>query len=267
MLADDLLDQRVRRSPRAASWTSRHSGRSRRRRPADRSARRSASGRLDVGRRSRSGAIPDLLQRDVEEAVLVQVADEVARDLAHAVADARHVELPDQVLVEVVRAREDVLERVLLGLLLVLARVVRRVEVVLEVGVEVDLLERVALLLGGGRRPPRAALASSLSRAASTRSVSVVSSCSSRTGFSTTSCVSTSCSSRRDICRSLIACCSDGVITSRWESRRLSFCSSAMGDGCGSAVEPETFSQGRSFSPQRRSRVQEACLLSRSHRR
>jgi hypothetical protein len=29
----------------------------------------------------------------------------------------------------------------------------------------------------------------------------------------------------------LIACCSDGVMTSRWESLRLSFCSSAMDCG------------------------------------
>ncbi len=55
-----------------------------------------------------------------------------------------------------------------------------------------------------------------------------VSSRSSRTGFSTSSWLSTVSSSMRVSCSSLIACCSDGVITSFWESLRESFCSSAM---------------------------------------
>ena len=67
-----------------------------------------------------------------------------------------------EVFLEARRLREDVLEGDLLALL-VLARVVRGVEVLLEVGVEVDLVEGVALLLGRGiaggsrprRRPPR----------------------------------------------------------------------------------------------------------------
>ena len=167
----------------------------------------------------------------LQVSVLVDVADEVSRRSPALRPGASAMrELPVQVLGQTLGARQDVLERELLGLLLVLPRVVRRVEVVLEVGVEVDLLERVPLLLRRrrGRVGRGGGGASSLSsRLASARSVSV-SSCSSRIGFSTTSWLRTSWSSRRDICSSLIACCSDGVMTSRWESRRLSFCSSAM---------------------------------------
>src|ERR1035437_6140985 len=51
-------------------------------------------------------------------------------------------------------------------------------------------------------------------------------SCSSSTGFETSSWFTTSCSSRRVICSSLMACCNVGVITSRCESLSESFCSS-----------------------------------------
>src|ERR1017187_1454801 len=51
-------------------------------------------------------------------------------------------------------------------------------------------------------------------------------SCSSSTGFETSSWFTTSCSSRRVICSSLMACCNVGVMTSRCESLSESFCSS-----------------------------------------
>ena len=160
------------------------------------------------------------------------------------VGRVRHRELPVQVLLEALRPRERVLERDLLRVL-VLARVVRAVEVVLEVGVEVDLVEGVALLLdrrsgvrgrSGRRSPPSFAAAPPRLRPRSACSAELASSSSSSRGFSTTSWVRTSCSSSLDICRSLIACCSDGVMTSRCESRRLSFCSSAI-EGAGRLAE------------------------------
>ena len=138
-------------TPRAASCISRQSGQIEGPDPGGIEVAHERERRLDVGVVLVVG-LADLLARDLEVAVVVHVADEVGRDLAHAVARAGHGELPGQVLGQALRARQDVLERVLLGLLLVLARVVRRVEIVLEVGVEVDLLERVALLLGGDRR-------------------------------------------------------------------------------------------------------------------
>src|SRR3954453_11441748 len=51
---------------------------------------------------------------------------------------------------------------------------------------------------------------------------------SSRTGFSTSSWVRSVSSSMRVICRSLIACCNEGVITSFCASFRESFCSNAI---------------------------------------
>src|SRR5947209_591100 len=65
----------------------------------------------------------------------------------------------------------------------------------------------------------------SSSRGASSSSISELSS---RTGFSTSSWVSSVSSSMRVICSSLIACCSDGVITSFCASFRDSFCSNAI---------------------------------------
>src|SRR5215203_2873505 len=65
--------------------------------------------------------------------------------------------------------------------------------------------------------------------ASSSRGVSSSeSSGSSRTGFSTNSWVRSVSSSIRVICRSLIACCNEGVITSFCDSRRESFCSNAI---------------------------------------
>ena len=102
-------------------------------------------GLLDVGVVAVAGRA-DLLARHPEIAVLVDVADQVVGDLAHLGQRIGHGDLPAQILLQPRRPRQDVLEGNLLGLL-VLAGVVRRVEVVLEVGVEVDLVERVALLL------------------------------------------------------------------------------------------------------------------------
>src|SRR3954467_4814076 len=51
---------------------------------------------------------------------------------------------------------------------------------------------------------------------------------SSSTGFSTSSWVRSVSSSMRVICKSLIACCNDGVITSFCDSFRESFCSNAI---------------------------------------
>src|SRR5215210_4324844 len=64
--------------------------------------------------------------------------------------------------------------------------------------------------------------------ASSSRGVSSSSSGSSRTGFSTSSWVRSVSSSIRVICRSLIACCNEGVITSFCASLRESFCSNAI---------------------------------------
>src|SRR5215203_6769800 len=65
--------------------------------------------------------------------------------------------------------------------------------------------------------------------ASSSRGVSSSeSSGSSRTGFSTSSWVRSVSSSMRVICKSLIACCNEGVITSFCDSLSESFCSSAI---------------------------------------
>src|SRR5262245_23054623 len=71
--------------------------------------------------------------------------------------------------------------------------------------------------------------ASSLGRScSSSSSASGDSADSSKTGFSTSSWASRTSSSMRVICSSLIACCSDGVITSFCASLSESFCSRAM---------------------------------------
>ncbi len=90
----------------------------------------------------------DLLGRGPEVAVFVDVADDEAADLLRPRRGVAHVELPRQVVGQVGGAAERVLE----GKLLVLLRhprVVAVFDVVLEVGVVVDLVEGILLLLGG----------------------------------------------------------------------------------------------------------------------
>ena len=236
MLRDDLVDQRV-LDPERADLEPQAVGQVERADARRIEGAHESEGLLDVLFVVVAGGA-DLVAGHAQVAVLVDVADQVGRDLADLGRPR-----PD---IEICQVRyswrpggpgEDVLERDLLGLL-VLARVVGRVEVLLEIGVEVDLVEGVALLLGGslarrlrgaraGPPPPRLPPLPASWRSAA--SASAASSCSSsRIGFSTISWVRTSSSSSFDICRSLMACCSDGVITSRCESLRLSFCSRAM---------------------------------------
>ena len=147
--------------PSALSWSRRQSGRSKAQTPAGSKERTSASA-VSTSASFSSSACADLLARDAQVAVRVEVADQVARR-----SRARRGSPPTSRAAragarKALRAREDVLERVLLALLLVLPRVVGRVQVVREVGVEVDLVERVAILLGGrggvdrARAPPPA---------------------------------------------------------------------------------------------------------------
>ena len=104
----------------------------------------------------------------------------------------------------------------------------RALPVVAEVGVEVDVLHRLACRARPSRPAPLGCGGSVASAAAAASALPASSSRSSSTGFSTSSWVSSVSSSIRVICSSLIACCSDGVITSFWDSLSDSFCSRAM---------------------------------------
>ncbi len=87
----------------------------------------------------------DLFRRRHQEAVRVEVADDQLDDLALAGGDLRHVELPEEVVVEVGLAGEAVLDRRLLALLHH-RRGAGALPVVAEVGVEVDVLHRLRVV-------------------------------------------------------------------------------------------------------------------------
>jgi hypothetical protein len=150
VLADDRLDQRVLNAQRL-QLQEQTLGQVERRDPRRVEGAHQSDGRLHVFVVLVT-ARADLFARDAEVAVFVDVADQVRRDLPYLRVRLRHRKLPGEVLGKTLGPRQDVLERELLGLLLVLPRVVRRVEVVFEVGREVDLLERVLFLLGGSGR-------------------------------------------------------------------------------------------------------------------
>ncbi len=185
-------------------------------------ARASSTSSRVYCRSSASPMVEDLFGRRHQEAVGVQVADDQLGDLALASFDVRHVELPEEVVVEVGLAGEAVLDRRLVPLLHHRG-VAGALPVVAEVGVEVDVLHRLRVieLLAVGRLrdalPPRGGTSSSMTSLLS-----------SSTGFSTSSWVRSVSSSMRVICRSLIACWREGVITSFWASLRESFCSNAI---------------------------------------
>ena len=156
-------------------------------------------------------------------AVFVDVADDELGDLLGPRRGVGHGELPGQVIGEVGRTRERVLDGELFVLLPHPARVVAVLDVVLEVGVVVDLVEGVLLLLVLGLGVLAASsvsfLASAFPRPALLRP-SLPRRISSRSGFSSSSWLRTSWSSSFDSCSSLIACCSEGVMISFWLSLR-----------------------------------------------
>ena len=88
----------------------------------------------------------DLLHAGAQVAVLVDVADDERADLLDARRRVGHAQLPREVIGEVRRTGEGVLDRELL-VLLRHPRVVAVLDVVLEVGVVVDLVEGVLLLV------------------------------------------------------------------------------------------------------------------------
>ena len=108
--------------PSARIWSIRQSGRSKAQMPGGSKERTSASA-FSTSASFVVAGVADLLARDPEVPVLVDVADQVRRDLADGRDGVGHRELPGQVLLEARRARERVLERGLLALL-VLPRVV-----------------------------------------------------------------------------------------------------------------------------------------------
>ena len=86
----------------------------------------------------------DVLERDAQQAVLVEVLDDGLADLHRQLVADRHAQLPQQVVVEVRRLGEGVLDRRDLGDLRRPHAPVRAVvEVVLEEALDLDLLERV----------------------------------------------------------------------------------------------------------------------------
>ena len=97
-----------------------------------------------------------VVERDAQQAVLVEVLHDRLGDQERQLVGLRHVQLPEQVVVEVERLGERVLDRRHLGHLgrphAALAAAV--VEVVLEEALDLDVLERVvgALALGLGLR-------------------------------------------------------------------------------------------------------------------
>ena len=172
-----------------------------------------SSGCSRAPRRRPSRSLPAVATRI---AVRVEVADDELADLALPRRQLRHVELPGGGR----RGPAGGVRVFSMGALRAppSSRCGRPFPVVLEVGVEVDVrpstrrgraprpfVTRLGLRLRAlfaGRRPPLPA----------------TSELSSRTGFSTSSWVSSFSSSMRVSCRSLIACCSEGVMTSFWES-------------------------------------------------
>ena len=94
----------------------------------------------------------DLLERDAQEAVLVEVLHDRLADLDRVVVGCGHAQLPQQVVVEVRRLGERVLDRGDLGQLgRAHAPLGAVVEVVLEEALDLDLLQRVLGLLALGR--------------------------------------------------------------------------------------------------------------------
>jgi hypothetical protein len=213
-------------SPRCRNWMVRHSMRS---------AARDAHGvqALDelqrganlLGRKAPHGL--ELLDARTQIAVFVEVADDRAPDLLLALGRSGHVELPDEMPGEILSLGQGVLER---------RKGFARVDRgpgdvpaldVLEVGLVVDVVERIARLRLRGVRGPLSLCRSGFALVALGDGPSSIAS--SRTGFSVSSCWISSTSSSLDIWRSLIACWSDGVMMSRWLILTLSLCSRAIG--------------------------------------
>ncbi len=211
-----------------------------------------------------------VLERHPQQAVLVEVLDDRLADLEGDLVGLRHPQLPQQVVVEVGRLGERVLDRRDLGQLgRPHAALPAVVEVVLEEALDLDLLERVlgALALGRGSAWASCAI-SSLVFVSSTGT-------SSRRGFSITSCSRTSASSSVVRGRSLIACWSEGVRMSLCESRaeRPSFWCSAKGLGSAPAgpVRPRcrrggSPPRGRRVAPRGPRRALWECRSGRHHR-
>ena len=188
----------------------------------------------------------DLLDRELDVAVVVHVADQHGGDGLLLLVELVHLQLPEQVVGERLAAHQGVLDARPLLVVEVAARrrdVVAVVLVVAEVVFPVDVVEAVVGDLGGGLalrgppaipgRPRRRSRSRSSVRGGSSSGVGSRSSvtASSRTGFSSSS-SSTSCSSSaRDTCRILIACRSWGVMTSCCDMRCCCLISSAMTTG------------------------------------
>ncbi len=226
----------------------RHSWRLRAATPGGSNARTMANAAaISSGRRRRCRS--DLLVRNVQETVLVEIADDVLGDHHDPLVAFHHVELPQEMIGEASRGRDDVLQRYSVsGIRGRHGRPLGSVigQVVGEEGLDIDVVvgllfrrQRIILIERLGRATDdvlirRARLSETteplfcpggvqLTDAASS-SVSSTS----RTGFSRISCARVSSSSNRESWSNLMACCSDGVITNRWANFKRSFCSSAM---------------------------------------
>ena len=231
VLAHDDCRQGVPSCFRCLSWRSRHSSRSRAATPTGSNPWTNVEGFLQLLSVVAADGL-NLLGGRAQIAIAVDVADDRPAELLDAIGRCRQIELPDQVIRQVGRLGERVLEgRQFLAGFPRSARGVGRIRVG-EVGFEVDLVEWIrglvvlsalaflALRLWPRPAPPR------------------------EPGSPTAPAGPPSTSSSLDICNSLIACCNDGVITSRWLNLTLSFCSRAIPPPRpGRSVELEMLSQ------------------------
>ncbi len=86
-------------------------------------------------------------------AVLVQVADDVFGRLPHCGREAQRTQLPEEVVGQRGGRREEILNRGFLDLLVVVRRAETGIQIILEIGPKVDLVEGVFLFgLGFGDR-------------------------------------------------------------------------------------------------------------------
>ena len=90
--------------------------------------------------------VRDLVHRGAQQAVLVHVLDDGVADLEGELVRDRHVELPEEVVVEVGLDGEVVLGPEVVVAVLAHRRVAGRLPVLAEVGVEVDVVDRLAVV-------------------------------------------------------------------------------------------------------------------------
>ena len=150
--------------------------------------------------------------------------------LMHRRPHRNRAQLPQQVVAQVPRLRQEVLERGLLDLFHFPRTAITGIQIVLEERAEIDLLERILLLIRDGRTLfcEAVALAARRSRSSSWRptssSIGTASSSSSSTGFSTISALIMSLSSSLLSASTDTICTRPGVRICRCDNLTFSLC-------------------------------------------